>query len=237
MVSVLISGAWSNVYVFAQHSSLPWSPSAAIQQSSSSDDESNTPGWTTLTTAASKPLPIAPQLAINQEKEPQVLSNNGTGIQDHTSNSPVAAQDNLMYLGYHGISANNNDSPATKTSTSTLDRDHSSSSKDKYNPDRHYTKGTIRGSSIGHNKSPAQDSSSTSHNTSIGKATSSKSETNHKDIKPCTHNKSFPRESLEPKNPRYSDCNDHRSEDRFFWRDTFFNADTFSDNNFLNHNN
>jgi hypothetical protein len=233
MISILISGTWSNVYVFAQHSSLPWSASASLQQSSSSDyGGSNTPGWTTLTTAASKPLPTAPQqqLAINQEQqqEPQLLSNNGTEIQGYTSNSPVVAQDKLMYLGYHGgVSANNNDSPPTKTSTSTSDTDHSSSSKDKYNS--HHTKGTIREDSIEHNKSPAHHSSST---TAIGKATSSKSETNYKDIKPCTPNKSFPKETLEPKNNRYSDCYDHRGEDRLFGRDTFFNADTFSDNGF-----
>ena len=236
MVGILISGTWSNVNVFAQHSSLPWSPSASLQQSSSDDSGSNTPGWTTLTTAASKPLPIAPQqLAINQEQqqEPQLLTNSGTEIQGYTLNSPVMAQDKLMYLGYHGgVSANNNDSPPTKTSTSTSDTDHSSSSKDKYKPDSHHTKGTIREGSIEHNKSPAHHSSSTSHNTSIGKATSSKSETNYKDIKPCTPNKSFPKETLEPKNNRYSDCYDHRGEDRFFGRDTFFNADTFSDNGF-----
>jgi len=62
MVSVLISGACNNVYVFAQHSSLPWSPSASVQQSSSEDSGSNTAGWTILTTAASTPLPMAPQV-------------------------------------------------------------------------------------------------------------------------------------------------------------------------------
>ena len=122
MISILISGTWSNVYVFAQHSSLPWSPSASLQQSSSSDDGgSNTPGWTTLTTAASKPLPILPQqLAINQEEEPQLLSNNGTEIQDYTSNAPVVAQDKLMYLGYHGgdsTPTNGGSSPNDKSSS------------------------------------------------------------------------------------------------------------------------
>ena len=219
MVGILISGTWSNVNVFAQRSSLPWSPSASLQQSSSDDSGSNTPGWTTLTTAASKPLPIAPQqLAIDQEQQPQLLTNSGTEIQGYTLNSPVMAQDKLMYLGYHGgVSANNNDSPPTKTSTSTSDTN------------SHRTKGTIREDSIEHNKSPAHHSSSS---TSIGKATSSKSEINYKDIKPCTPNKSFPKETLEPKNNRYSDCYDHRGEDRFFGRDTFFNADTFSDNGF-----
>jgi hypothetical protein len=141
MVSVLISGTWSNVYVFAQHSSLPWSPYASLQQPSSDDSGSNTPGWTTLTTAASKPLPIAPQqLTINQEQQqqPQLLNNNEAEIQGYTSNSPVVAQDKLMYLGYHSDSANNNDSTATKTSSSTSDVDHRSSSSDsdlKHKPD------------------------------------------------------------------------------------------------------
>lgn len=226
MVGVLISGAWGNVYVFAQHSSLPWSPPASLQQSSSGDDGNNMPGWTTLTTAASKPQLLA---TSQQQQQRQLLNNNGTQIQDYTFNSPDVAQDKLMYLGYHGIGANNDHSPPPKTSTSTSDTDHSSSSKDKYKPDSHHT---IRESSIGNSKSPAHHSSSISHKTPIGKATNSKSETNYKDIKPCIHNKSFPRETLEPKNNRYSNCNDHMGEDGFFGRDTFFNADTFSDNNF-----
>jgi hypothetical protein len=118
LVSVLISGTWSNVYVFAQHSSMPWSPPASLQQSSS-DSGSNTPGWTTLITAA-KPLAIAPQPAINQEQEPQLLSNNGTGIQGYTSNSPVMAQDKLMYLGYHSgdnTPTNGDSSPNDKSSS------------------------------------------------------------------------------------------------------------------------
>ena len=120
IVSILISGTWSNAYVFAQHSSLPWPPSASVRQPSSGG-WSNTPGWTSLITAASKPLPIAPQLG----QEPQLLSNNGTGIQDYTSNSPVMAQDKLMYLGYHGgdsSTASDDDSTGKKTSSTKLNR-------------------------------------------------------------------------------------------------------------------
>lgn len=121
MISVLISGTWSNVYVFAQHSFLPWSPSVSLQQSSSDDSGSNMPGWTTLTTAASKPLPIAPQQpAINQQQQPQQLGNNGTEIQDYTSSSQVMAQDKLMYLGYHGgesTPTNGGSSPNEKNSS------------------------------------------------------------------------------------------------------------------------
>ncbi len=133
MVGILISGIWSNVYVFAQHSSLP---SASLQQSSSSDDGgSNTPGWTTLTTAASKPLPIASQqqLAINQEEEPQPLSNNGTAMQEYTSNSPVVAQDKLMYLGYHG---------GDSTPTNGGSRPNDKSSSDSKQPSLHRSSGT-----------------------------------------------------------------------------------------------
>jgi len=135
MIGILISGIWSNVYVFAQHSSLPWSSSASLQQSSSSDDGgSNTLGWTTLTTAASKPLPIAPQqLAINQEEEPQPLSNNGTEMQEYTLNSPVVAQDKLMYLGYHG-----GDSTPTNGGSSPNDK----SSSDSKQPSLHRSSGT-----------------------------------------------------------------------------------------------
>ncbi len=246
MVGVLLSGAWSNVYVFAQQSSLPWSPSASLQQSSSSDGGSNTPGWTSLATAASEPVPIAPQqLAMNQQQQPQLLSNNGTGIQDYTltSNSPVVAPDKLMYLGYHEVSTNNNNLAATKTSTSTSDIDHSSSSKDKHKPDSHNSDDTTRESSIGDSKSPAHhSSSSTSRSSSIGKTTTSTSETSSKDIKPCTHNNSFPRETSEPKDHTHPDCennivknkgspkghNDHNgSGDRFLGSDSFFNGDTF----------
>ena len=170
MISILISGTWSNVYVFAQHSSLPWSPSASLQQSSSSYDDggSDTPGWTTLTSAASKPLPIAPQqLTINQEEQqPQLLSNNGTGIQGYTSNSPVMAQDKLMYLGYHGgDSANNNGSPATKTSSSTSDMDHRSSSSDSSSKHNHKpdSNGTLHGNSAAASKSPASPKGHISH--------------------------------------------------------------------------
>ncbi len=167
MVGILISGTWSNVNVFAQHSSLPWSPSASLQQSSSDDSGSNTPGWTTLTTAASKPLPIAPQqLAINQEQQPQQLSNNGTGIQGYTSDSPVMAQDKLMYLGYHGgESANNNDSPAMKTSSSTSDMDHRSSSSDSSSKHNHKpdSNGTLHGNSAAASKSPASPKGHISH--------------------------------------------------------------------------
>jgi hypothetical protein len=53
-----------------------------------------------LTTAASKPQLLA---TSQQQQQPQLLSNNGTQIQDYTFNSPVVAQDKLMYLGYHGI--------------------------------------------------------------------------------------------------------------------------------------
>ncbi len=141
MVSILISGTWSNVYVFAQHSSLPWPPSASVRQPSS-DGWSNTPGWTSLITAASKPLPIAPQLG----QEPQLLSNNGTGIQDYTSNSPVMAQDKLMYLGYHG-----GDSTPTNGDSSSNDK----SSSDSKQPSIH------------------RSSSTTSDDDSTGKKTSS----------------------------------------------------------------
>jgi hypothetical protein len=108
---------------------------SSLQQSSSSDDGwSNTPGWTTLTTAASKPFPILPQqLAINQEEEPQLLSNNGTEIQDYTLNSPVMAQDKLMYLGYHG-----GDSTPTNGGSSPNDK----SSSDSKQPSLHRTNGT-----------------------------------------------------------------------------------------------
>ena len=162
MVGILISGIWSNVYVFAQHSSLPWSSSASLQQSSSDDSGSNTPGWTSLITAASKPLPIAPQLG----QEPQLLSDNGTGIQDYTSNSPVMAQDKLMYLGYHGgDSANNNDSPAMKTSSSTSDMDHRSSSSDSSSKHNHKpdSNGTLHGNSAAASKSPASPKGHISH--------------------------------------------------------------------------
>lgn len=159
MISVLISGTWSNVYVFAQHSFLPWSPSVSLQQSSSDDSGSNMPGWTTLTTAASKPLPIAPQQpAINQQQQPQQLGNNGTEIQDYTSSSQVMAQDKLMYLGYHGgDSANNNDSPAMKTSSSTSDMDHRNSSSDSSSKHNHKpdSNGTLHENSAAASKSSA----------------------------------------------------------------------------------
>jgi hypothetical protein len=63
----------------------------------------------------------------------------------------------IMYLGYHGISANNNDSPAPKPSSSTSDMDHRSSSSDsslKHNhkPD---SNGTLRGNSAAASKSTA----------------------------------------------------------------------------------
>jgi hypothetical protein len=167
MVGILISGTWSNVNVFAQRSSLPWSPSASLQQSSSDDSGSNTPGWTTLTTAASKPLPIAPQqLARDQEQQPQLLTNSGTEIQGYTLNSPVMAQDKLMYLGYHGgDSANNNDSPAMKTSSSTSDMDHRSSSSDSSSKHNHKpdSNGTLHGNSAAASKSPASPKGHISH--------------------------------------------------------------------------
>jgi len=297
IVSVLLFGLWSNVYVFAQHSSAASPRSASYQQSSSGSSSTKmSPGWTTLasaasnqqqiannnnnnntkvvsgttgskvantapivnpidrslstaaTTASPRPLSIGPQLnAISQQQQQQhsqALSNNGTGIRDYTltSNSPVAAPDKLLYLGYHDASTNSNNLAARKTSTSTSEIDPSSSSKDK--PDSHHSNGTTRESSIGDSKSPTHhSSSSTSHNSSIGKTTTSTSKTSSKDIKPCTHNNSFPRETSEPRDHTHHGCNennkvknknspkghnDHNGNgDRFFGSDSFFNGDTF----------
>jgi len=159
MVSILISGTWSNVYVFAQHSSLPWSPSASVRQPSSGG-WSNTPGWTSLITAASKPLPIAPQLG----QEPQLLSDNGTGIQDYTSNSPVMAQGKLMYLGYHGGDSTPTNGDSSSDSKQPFIHRSSSSTSDDDSIGKKKTSSTKldRADSANKDSNPKRDKSSSS---------------------------------------------------------------------------
>jgi hypothetical protein len=158
--------------VFAQHSSLPWSPSASVQQLSSEDSGSNTAGWTILTTAASTPLPMAPQVkVINQQQQqptapsPMTLTNSTAG-QNGTfaATAPVVASGKLMYLGYHGGVSSPNDKSSSDSKQPSTHRSSSTSTSDDDSTGKKKTSSTKldRADSVREDSSPRKDKSSSS---------------------------------------------------------------------------